>query len=168
MERPSGPRILRKTSARRRMLVAAVGSARRALTKLAFRLGVPALATVPGSALMLQKLETVGAHQPIEDAARLFIGGRTDSVPVIADGTPVAVMTRADFTSGLERSGPTAMIGEQTCHDVVTVSPSDSLADVLDQLYAAAPDSIAVVVDRGKPVGVLTVATLEDYVDRDA
>ena len=60
------------------------------------------------------------------------------------------------------------MIGEQACHDVVTVSPSDSLAEVLDQLYAASPDSIAVVVDRGKPVGVLTVENLVDYVERSS
>lgn len=149
------------------MLVAAVGSARRALGKLAFRLGAPALATVPVSAVMLTKLDTVGAQQSIEDAACLFIAGRNESVPVLEDGAPVAVMTRDDFTSGLERSGPTATIGEQPCHDVVTVSPSDSLAEVLEQLYAAAPDSIAVVVDRGKPVGVLTVENLVDYVERD-
>jgi len=149
------------------MLVAAIGSVRRALGRIAFRLGAPALASVPISAVMLSRLQTVGAQQSLEDAASLFIGGRNHNVPVISNGTPIGVVTRDDVAYGIEKSGPTACIAEAPRHDVVTVSPSDTLADVLERLYAM-PDAVAVVVDRGTPVGVLTYEHLMAYVERSA
>ena len=136
------------------------------LGKLALRLGAPALATVPISAVMLSRLDTVGAQQPLQDAAHLFIGGRGEQgVPVIEDGATIGVVTRDDIAIGLQRSGPRALVSEAPCHNVVTVSPSDSLSDVLERLYAALPDSIAVVVDHDTPVGVISVKHLVAYVE---
>jgi predicted transcriptional regulator len=129
-------------------------------------LGKPALASVPISAVMLSRLETVDAEQSLEDAAHLFVGGRNEGVPVIEGGTTVGVVTRDDVAIGLERSGPSGRISEAPCHNVVTVSPSDSLAEVLARLYAASPETLAVVVDDdGIPVGVLTVQRLVAYVE---
>ena len=115
---------------------------------------------------MLSRLDTVGAEQPLEDAAHLFIGGRgAEGVPVIEDGTTIGVVTRDDVAIGLQRSGPGARVSEAPCHNVVTVSPSDSLSEVLDRLYAASPGTIAVVLDHGTPVGVLSVKHLVAYVE---
>lgn len=136
------------------------------LARMATRLGPPALATIPVSAVMLSRLQTVGTEQPLQDAAHLFIGGHnTEGVPVVDHGTTVGVMTRDDVAIGIQRSGPASPVSEAPCHNVVTVSPSDSLADVLDQLYAATPETVAVVVDNGTPVGVLTVQHLVAYVE---
>jgi CBS domain-containing protein len=46
---------------------------------------------------------------------------------------------------------------------VVTVAPADPLDDVLDRLRQH-PDSVAVVVDHGEPVGMLTSEALAAYV----
>ncbi len=150
----------------RRTLGTLVDGAARVLVQLGRRLGYPALASVPVSAVMLSRLETVGADQPLADAAQLLVAGRYAQVPVIEHGSPVGVVTRDDVAVGLERSGPRARVGEAPCHDVVTVTPSDSLADVFTKLRSV-PESVAVVVDHGRTVGLLTVDSLVAYVERN-
>jgi predicted transcriptional regulator len=147
----------------RRSLGALTHSAIRVLHRLTRRLGYPALATVPVSAAMLSRLETVNGAQPLEDVAQLFVGGRCHQVPVVADdGLPVGVVTRDDVATAVQVLGPHAHVSEAPRHEVVTVGPSESLASVLDQLRGS-PDLIAVVVDHGDPVGVVTLDSLTAY-----
>jgi CBS domain-containing protein len=82
----------------------------------------------------------------------------------VEDGRPISVITRSDVAAGLAAAGPHAPVADAPSHHVVTVGPSDSLADVLARL-GDVPDSIAVVVDHGAPVGVLTLETVEAYLD---
>lgn len=112
---------------------------------------------------MLSPLQTVTPEQHLEDVAALFVGGRNAELPVIEHGMPVAVVTRADVAQGLATNGPHASIAEAPRHDVFTVTPSDSLADVLDQLRAW-PEAVAVVIDHGSPVGLLTYERLTAYI----
>lgn len=140
----------------------------RVLGGIARRLGVPAaatLATVPVSAAMLTRLDTVSPGQPLEDAASLFVTGRQSFLPLVQDGEPVGVVTRDDVATGLRLAGPRATIGQAPRHGAVSVTPSDSLSDVLERLRAA-PDSVAVVIDNGEPVGLLTFERLVQYLER--
>lgn len=155
--RPSNGSFVQRTLGR--LTVRAI----RRLSRIARRLGYPALATVPVSAAMLSRLQTVSPQQHLEDVAALFVGGRNAEIPVVVDGTPVAVVTRDDVARGLAQNGPHASIAEAPRHDVVTVTPSDSLADVLEQLRAY-PDAVAVVLDHGSPVGLLTYERLSAYI----
>lgn len=148
----------------RRTLGQLTSSAIRKLTTMARSLGYPTLATIPVSAAMLTRLETVSPQQPLEDVALLMVAGRNAQLPVVDHGMPVGVVTRDDVALGLERNGPHACISEAPRHDVVTVTPSDSLADVLAQLRAL-PHSVALVVDHGEPVGLLTIERLQAYLD---
>ena len=70
--------------------------------------------------------------------------------------------TRAAVTDALQAAGPHALVTAAASRHVVTVAPSDALGDVLDQLRAS-PDSVALVVDHGLPVGVLTEDSLVAY-----
>ncbi len=146
----------------RRTLGRLTGRAIRQLSVVSRRLGYPALATIPVSAAMLSRLDVVTPQQSLEDVAQLFIGGRNSQLPVIEHGLPVAVVTRDDVARGLEIGGPHAAVSEAPQHNVVTVTPSDSLVDVMEQLRLA-PDSVAVVVDHGAPVGLLTFDGLAAY-----
>ena len=148
----------------RRALARLISAASSKLGSVARRLGAPVLTTIPVSAVMLTALPVVKASQPLEDVAELFIGGRNRELAVVEDGQPVGVVTRDDVAVGLARRGPHASVGEAPQHDVVTVTPSDSLADVLAQLRDL-PDSVAVVVDQGQPVGLLTFEKLVAYLD---
>jgi CBS domain-containing protein len=134
------------------------------LSNLTRRSSKAALATVPVSAVILSRLPSVSPHEHLEDVAQLFAAGRVEQLPVVERGMPVGVVTRDDLLEGLERNGPRAPIGDGPRHDVVTVTPSDSLADVIAQMRDM-PDALAVVVDRGQPVGVLTYERLVAYAE---
>jgi predicted transcriptional regulator len=134
------------------------------LARVSRRLGPPALASVPVSAVMLSRLETVSTEQPIEDVVQLLVGGRHDQLPLVADGAVVGVVTRDDVATGLRESGPHAPLAAAPRHDVVIITPSDTLGDVFHRLRAA-PDAIGLVVDHGAPVGLLTYDHLVEYIE---
>jgi CBS domain-containing protein len=134
----------------------------RLFASLAKKLHYPALASVPVSAAMLSRVEAVGSGQTLADAATLVARG-TGPLPVLdEDGRPVGVVTRNSLAHALNESGPRASIAFASCGNVIEVSPSASADEVLARLRAQ-PDSVAMVVDHGSPVGMLTVEQLDCY-----
>ena len=122
-----------------------------------------AISGVPVSAAMLRRVEAVASDQPLEDAAALLVTGGLNQLPVIDHGEPVGVITRSDVATALAHAKPDATVATAPHHTVVTVAPGDSLDIVLDRLRTE-PDSVALVVDHGEPVGVLTPEHLAAYV----
>jgi Zn-dependent protease/CBS domain-containing protein len=122
-----------------------------------------AITGVPVSAAMLRRVESVSPEQPLEDAAAMLLRGGLNQLPVIDHGEAVGVITRSDVATALSHAGPDATVANAPQHEVVTVSPADSLDMVLDKLRQH-PDSVALVVDHGAPVGVLTAEHLAAYV----
>ncbi len=129
---------------------------------LAKKLKYPALASVPVSAAMLSRVDAVSPEQPLEVAAQLLVGGRHAQLPVIDHGRPIGVITRDDVATALQSSGPNTLVAAACCHNVLSVEPGDSLSDVLEQLRAL-PDAVAIVLDHGAPVGLLTFEHLAAY-----
>lgn len=157
-------RIERTTSRWSRWIADLANGAIAALASVAHRVGAPTLVGVPVSAAILTRVVAVRPEQPLDEVAQLLVSGRHDLLPVVDHGEPVAVITRQDVAAGLSRVGPHAPVAAAPSHNVVTVMPSDSLAYVLERLQAM-PDAVAVVVDRGRPVGVVTEETLTAYID---
>lgn len=134
----------------------------RLFASLARKLDYPSVPSVPVSAAMLSRVDTVGADKTLGDAATLVARG-TGPLPVIDDdGHPVGIVTRNALTHALVESGPRASIAFASCANVIEVAPSASADEVLARLKAQ-PDSVAMVVDRGAPVGMLTMEQLERY-----
>lgn len=129
---------------------------------IARRLKYPALASVPVSAAMLSRVDSISPEQHLDEVAQLFMGGRDAQVPVMDHGVAVGVVTRDGVAFALQQSGPHALVAAAPCRHVVTVAPSDELGAVLAQLRAI-PDSVALVLDHGAPVGVLTEEVLAAY-----
>jgi Zn-dependent protease/CBS domain-containing protein len=123
-----------------------------------------ALSGVPVSAAMLRRVDVVTPEQPLEDAAALLLSGGQDQLPVIDHGRPVGVLTRGDVATALAHAGPRTPVASAPQHAIMTVESSESLDTVFEQLRHA-PDSVAVVLDHGTPVGLLTAESLADYVD---
>jgi CBS domain-containing protein len=135
-----------------------------ALASVAHRVGAPTLVGVPVSAAILTRVVAVRPEQPLDEVAQIFVSGSHDLLPVVDQGEPVAVISRQDIATGLARVGPHAPVAAAPSHHVLTVMPSESLAHVLERLHEM-PDAIAVVVDHGGPVGVLTEESLIAYID---
>jgi CBS domain-containing protein len=131
---------------------------------VAHRVGAPTLLSVPVSAAILSRVAVVQSEQSLDEAAQLFVAGRHDLLPVVDHGRPIAAITRRDLADGLERGGPHALVGAAATHHIITVTPNDPLADVLERLHAM-PDTIAVVVDQSGPVGLVTEEHLLAYLD---
>lgn len=120
------------------------------------------IAGVPVSAAMLHRVEAVTPDQPLEDAASLLVRGGLDQLPVMQHGQPIGVITRSDVATALSHADPSATVADAPRHEVILVSPADALDVVLDRLRAE-PETVALVVDHGTPVGVLTADTLAQY-----
>jgi tRNA nucleotidyltransferase (CCA-adding enzyme) len=134
----------------------------RLLELVARGLGFPGLATVPVSAAILTRLQTVSVGQPLGDVAQVLVANRYQQVPVVDGDQPVGVVTRSDLEAAVQVVGPHAPVALAHHRTVVTVSPSDSIADVFGRLRAS-PEAVAVVVDHGAPVGVVTYEHLLAY-----
>jgi Zn-dependent protease/predicted transcriptional regulator len=119
-----------------------------------------ALHGVPVSAAMLRKVDAVSPELRLEDAATLLLG--QNQVPVLDHGHVIGVLTRSDVASALAKDGPEAPVSGASTHEVVTVEPGDPLDLVLDRLRQS-PDSVALVVDHGEAVGLVTAEALARY-----
>jgi len=158
-------RIERTTSCWSRWIGGLANGAISALASVAHRVGAPTLVGVPVSAAILTRVVAVRPEQSLDEVAQLFVSGRHDVLPVVDRGQPVAVLTRQDVAAGLERVGPHAPVAAVPLHHVVTVMPGEPVSHVLERLHQR-PDAVAVVVDRGGPVGVVTEETLIAYIDQ--
>jgi Zn-dependent protease/CBS domain-containing protein len=123
-----------------------------------------ALAGVPVSAAMLRRIDTVTPEQRLEDAAALLLSERQNELPVIEHGRPIGVLTRGDVASALAHADPHMAVAAAPKHAVVEVDPADPLDAVLDRLRQN-PEAVAVVMDHGAPVGMLTAESLAAYVE---
>jgi CBS domain-containing protein len=148
-----------------RLIGALANGAISALASVAHRVGARTLVGVPVSAAILTRVVAVRPEQPLDEVAQLFTTGSHDLLPVVDHGEPVAVITRQDVATGLASVGPHAPVAAAPSHHIVTVMPSDTLAHVLERLQET-PDAVAVVVDHGRPVGLLTEEALIAYIDR--
>jgi CBS domain-containing protein len=144
-----------------RLIGALANGAISALASVAHRVGARTLVGVPVSAAILTRVVAVRPEQPLDEVAQLF----NDLLPVVDHGEPVAVITRQDVATGLASVGPHAPVAAAPSHHIVTVMPSDTLAHVLERLQET-PDAVAVVVDHGRPVGLLTEEALIAYIDQ--
>jgi CBS domain-containing protein len=82
------------------------------LSRISRRLGCPALASVPVSAAILNRVATVSVEQPLEDVAQLLVAGRRSEVPVVDGDKPVGVVTRGDLATAVRALGPRAPVAD--------------------------------------------------------
>jgi Zn-dependent protease/predicted transcriptional regulator len=120
------------------------------------------LVDVPVGDAMNRHVDVVSLDDRLGDAAQRLVQTGQSQMPIIDHGVPVGVLTRNDVANGIKHAGETATIADVRFHDAITVAPNDRLEGVFDKL-AHEPDAIAVVVDHGVAVGVLTAEQLATY-----
>lgn len=137
-----------------------VGSAFGAIAK---RLAAP---SIPISAVILARSSptAVSPEQPLEDVAQLFVASRASEMPVIQRGVALGVLTRNAIGETLEHEGPHTPVGLVTLSDVVVVDPTTPLDEVLEQLDEH-PGAIALILDHGAALGMVTRDELDAYLE---
>lgn len=133
------------------------------LAAIAKRLAGP---SIPISAVILARSSTtsVAPTQPIEDVAQILVATSTAQVPVIDHGVAIGVATRHAVGETLEVAGPHAPVGLVPLGEVVVVEPDTALDDVLEEL-AAHPGAVALVLDHGAVLGLVTREQLDAYLE---
>jgi predicted transcriptional regulator len=121
-----------------------------------------ALHEVPVRAAMQRHIDTVAADESLEIVATRLVATGLEQLPIVDHGRPVGVVTRDDVATGIREMGPQAEVLVAPHHDVLTVEPDEPLDTVIDRLEHAV-DAVAVVVDHGTPVGVLSHEHLATY-----
>ncbi len=122
-----------------------------------------ALTDIPVAMAMNRSFAPVAPEQPLADAARTLVATGQREVPIVDHGAPVGVLTHADIATAIAQAGPNATIAAVPHHEALAVAPDTRLDDVLEQM-SRSPNAIAVVVDHGETVGVLTAEQLHTFV----
>ena len=129
---------------------------------VAKRLAAP---SIPISAVLLARSSgtvTVRPEQSIADVAHMFVAARVSEVPVMDHGVALGVVTRNAVGKTLELDGPHTPVGLVALSDVVVVDPDAALEDVRAELEGH-PGAVALVLDHGSPVGMVTREQLDAY-----
>jgi predicted transcriptional regulator len=121
-----------------------------------------ALHEVPVRAAMRGHIDTVEATEALEVVATRLVATGLEQMPIVDHGHTVGVITRDDVASGIREVGPDASVAIAPHHDAVTVEPDVPLDEVIDKMHAK-PDAVAVVVDHGTPVGLVSKEQLAAY-----
>lgn len=131
---------------------------------IAKRLGGP---SIPISAVILARTAPSAAvtpEQSIEDVAEMFVAGKISEMPVIHHGVALGMLTRSAVGNSLEHDGPHTPVGLVALSDVVVVEPDTALDDVMHQLDDH-PGAVALVIDHGAPIGMVTREELDAYME---
>ena len=118
---------------------------------------------VPVSAAMNRHIDVVRPDESLGEAARLLVTTGQSELPIVDHGETIGVLTRTDVATGIKDVGAQAPIAKAPHHDAITVAPQEPLEGVYDRL-AHEPNAIAVVIDRGMPVGIVTTEQLATFV----
>lgn len=121
-----------------------------------------ALVSVPVSAAMNRHIDIVSPDESLGEAARLLVSTGQWQLPIVDHGETVGVLTKGDVAEGIRDAGDSASIAQAPHHEAITVGPNDSLEGVFDRL-AHEPGAIAVVVDHGTPIGIVTAEQLTTF-----
>lgn len=131
--------------------------------RLARRRALAPCARVPVREAMDRRIHTVRPSDSLGEAARWLVETGPHPLPIVDGGTTVGVLTRCDVATGIKQGGAEATVATAPHHGAITITPQDTVDEVAARL-AHSPDTIAVVVDDGLPVGVVTSEHLATFV----
>ncbi len=105
---------------------------------------------------------TCSTFSTVLEAAMIFRDADCGAVPVLDDGKPVGVLTDRDVALGLVEHGEalgTLAVSDIMTPGIITVSPTESIEKVADQLAEKKVRRL-LVIDDGQLVGIIAWADL--------
>jgi CBS domain-containing protein len=113
---------------------------------------------------MLTDYHTLTPTDTLGHAAELLLAGTQHDFPVLADhgGGFSGVLTRSDLMTGLAQGGRDARVSNFARTELATVQADDPLVPAVSRLREGGLPCL-LVVDRGGPVGLLTLENVGEY-----
>ena len=109
---------------------------------------------------------TINRDEPIEKAAQLMYENRIGSVLVVdEDGKLVGIVTERDMIYAIVggKVGKKLPVWEIMTENPITTTPDELLVDAIEKMKDAKIRHLPVVDEKGKPVGMLSMRDVLDY-----
>jgi Zn-dependent protease/predicted transcriptional regulator len=119
------------------------------------------MAGLPVRAAMLTEFHVLDANDTLQKALDHLVGGSQQDFPVVHDGVPVGVLTRAELLLGLRQAGAEARVGEVMRADQSYVDAGESLEEVVRRMRSANRAALPVVA-KGRLVGLVTLENVSE------
>jgi CBS domain-containing protein len=120
------------------------------------------LGGVPVERAMLTQFETLAPINSLSYAAHLVLAGSQQEFPVVEDGRPLGLVTRADLFNALALHGPQGWAAQAMRHDFATIDAAAPLAAAAEKLQTGQARSMFVLRD-GRLAGLLTLENVQEY-----
>ena len=111
---------------------------------------------------MLTDYQTLAHSDTLGRATDLLLAGTQHDFPVLGDGRPDGLLTRDALFAGLARGGRESLVGEAPLRDLGRVEVGEPLAPAVVRLREGGEQCLEVV-ERGKPVGLLTLENIGEF-----
>lgn len=113
------------------------------------------MAGFPVRAAMITEFETLDVSDPLQRAVDLLMSGSQQDFPVLENGAPVGILSRADLIGALPHHGPQANVGQVVQREAQMVDPGEPLEDVFQRMRERRRSALPVVSD-GRLIGMVT------------
>jgi Zn-dependent protease/predicted transcriptional regulator len=120
------------------------------------------LAGVPVERAMLTQFDALAPINSLRYVAHLVLAGSQQEFPVVENGRPIGLVTRADLFNALALHGPQGWAAQAMRHDFATIDATAPLAAAAEKLQTGQARSIIVLRD-GQLAGLLTLENIQEF-----
>ncbi len=111
---------------------------------------------------MLTSFETVSPINSLRYVTQLMLAGSQQEFPVVENGKPIGLVTRADLINTLTQHGPVGFVAQAMRREFITVEADAPLAAAAEQLQTGQARSVIVLRD-GQLAGLLTLENVQEF-----
>jgi CBS domain-containing protein len=120
------------------------------------------LAGVPVERAMLTQFDTLSPINSLRYVSQLVLAGSQQEFPVVKEGRPIGLLTRADLFNALAQHGPLGWVSQAMRRDFATIEACDPLAAAAEKLQTGRARAMIVLRD-GQLAGLLTLENVQEF-----
>jgi CBS domain-containing protein len=120
------------------------------------------LAGVPVERAMLTSFDTLSPINSLRYVSQLVLAGSQQEFPVVENGKPIGLVTRADLINALAQYGTFGYVSQAMRRDFATVEADEALAAAAEKLQTRQARSMIVLRD-GQLAGLLTPENVQEF-----
>jgi Zn-dependent protease len=119
------------------------------------------LSGLPARAAMVTDFEVLRGDEPLQRAVELLMSGTQQDFPVLENGSPIGILTRADLIVALQTLGARATAREAVRRGVGAVDAGEPLEQVFQRMREARQTALPVL-SGGQLIGMLTLENVSE------
>ncbi len=120
------------------------------------------LAGVPVERAMRTQFETLSPINSLRYVSELMLAGTQQEFPVVEDGRPIGLVTRADLFDALARYGSLGVVSQAMRRDFATIDVTGQLVEAAERLRSGQVRLLLVLRD-GQLAGLLTWGNVQEF-----